>query len=86
MVGRRTFTDPEERRHGDTNGRDLESGARKTGRFKDAVELAMAERITVQLKRQLIEGVDIEQFEKFRKSDEAVSYDAHIPMLRSDRS
>jgi hypothetical protein len=75
MVGKRTLQPP--KNHGDEVWRtgDLESGQHKTrrfGGFKDAVEYAMDRQITASLKEQLRSGVDREEFEKCRKSDEEV--------------
>lgn len=42
-------------------------------RFKDAADTAMADRRREDLKKKLLEGVDREQLESFRKSDDEVS-------------
>ena len=84
MPGKRALRNP---RHPDNNiarDGDLESGfegkkqkkspRRKFLRFKDAVDLAMEERMMGLLKRQLKAGVDIEEFERYRKSEEEVGF------------
>ena len=75
MPGKRALTSS--RDPGDDYPRDngdLETGAKKRRfpRFKDAVELAMAERTTGVLKAQLKAGVDRDEFEQYRKSDDEV--------------
>jgi hypothetical protein len=82
MVGKRAFETPRAHINHISNG-DLESGRtlRKFPRFKDAVEFTMAERTKRLLKEQLRNGLDGDEFEKFRKSDEEVS-DKHSRLLR----
>jgi hypothetical protein len=74
MVGKRAFQTPRTHINDLSNG-DLESGRtlKKFPRFKDAVELTMAERNKWLLKEQLRTGVQGDEFEKFRKSKEEVS-------------
>lgn len=72
MVGRRAFGPKESNPHEDSWGKDIETGLKKRSRFKDAVELAMAQRTTHQLKRQLTEGIDTSKYEHYKKSDEEV--------------
>lgn len=79
MPGKRALQNP---RNPDTQinrDGDLESGfegrkkknpKRRFPRFKDAVDLAMEERMMSLLKTQLKAGVDIDEFERYRKSDE----------------
>lgn len=75
MVGKRTFERPRSRKENESehvNG-DIESGIkRRFPRFKDAVELAMAERTTALLKQQLRKGIDAQDFDRYRTSDEDV--------------
>ena len=72
MVGKRAFGSKEEHPHEDSWGKDIETGLKKRPRFKDAVELAMAQRTTHQLKKQLTEGIDTTEYKKYRKSDDEV--------------
>ena len=54
---------------------DLEGGGQKKlqHRFRDAVESAIDQRRGAEYKRKITEGVDRDELEKFRKSDEEVS-------------
>lgn len=70
MVGKRAFGPKGDNEHEDSWGKDIETGLKKRPRFKDAVELAMAQRTTHQLKAQLTEGIDTAQWKKYRKSDD----------------
>lgn len=72
MVGKRAFGTKENHEHEDSWGRDIETGLQKRPRFKDVVELAMAQRTTHQLKKQLTEGIDTSHYKKYRKSDEEI--------------
>lgn len=72
MVGKRAFGPNPDDEHEASWGEDEETGLRKRPRFKDAVELAMAQRTTHQLKGQLTAGIDTAQWRKYRKSDEEV--------------
>ncbi|ETN39015.1 uncharacterized protein HMPREF1541_07057 [Cyphellophora europaea CBS 101466] len=76
MVGRRAFHQPDTpREHIDGIGNgDLESGPkRRFPRFKDAVDFAMDERTSKAIKKQILDGIDKETWEHFRKSDEEIS-------------
>lgn len=77
MVGKRNFSkNPrghiEELGKGGNGVEDVESGyqPKRFPRFKDAVELAMAEHTKMVLKKQLQSGVERDTFERFRKSDD----------------
>ena len=72
MVGRRAFGPSEDNPHEDSWGKDIETGLKSRPKFKDAVELAMAQRTTHQLKKQLREGIDTSEYKKYRKSDDEV--------------
>ena len=74
MVGKRTIQAPKSRAEDHCRNQDLESGHRRKrfGGFKDAVEYALDRRTTAALKEQLKNGVDRQEFEKYRKSDEEV--------------
>lgn len=72
MVGRRAFGSKDDDPHQDSWGKDIETGLKKRPRFKDAVELAMAKRTTHELKRQLTEGIDTSQYQKYKKSEDQV--------------
>lgn len=74
MVGKRSLADDRKSdrkpENGQSNG-DLESGSKhRYPKFKDSVELAMAERTTMLLKKQLRDGMTQYEFENYRKSDE----------------
>lgn len=62
----------------DSKYRDLESGDGTNGnlrprqRFRDAVQATITKGRAEDLKRKLLEGVDHDALEKFRKSDEEV--------------
>lgn len=76
MVGRRSLARDRKKSEHNRNG-DLESGINhKYPKFKDAVELAMAERTTALLKRQLHEGLNVDEFKKYRKGKDEVGFDA----------
>ena len=82
MPGKRALQNPRDPNNDIPRDGDLESGfegkknqknlKRRFPRFKDAVDLAMEERVMSLLKKQLKAGVDIEEFERYRKSDEEV--------------
>jgi len=72
MVGRRAFGPKPENEHEDSWGKDIETGLKSRPRFKDAVELAMAKRTTHQLKQQLTQDIDSNEYKKYRKSDDEV--------------
>lgn len=88
MVGRRAFGTKDSNPHEDSWGKDIETGLKKRPRFKDAVELAMAQRTTHQLKKQLNEGIDGSDYKKYRKSDEEACETAPLtkPKLTLARS
>lgn len=79
MPGKRALQNPRDPENDAQRDGDLESGFRnrKFPKFKDAVDLAMADRTTRALKKQLKAGVDIDEFERYRKSDDEVSSKAH---------
>lgn len=55
-------------------GGDLEPGyMRRIPRFRDVVDIAVARKHTLDLKRHLREGIDTNAFEEYRMSDSAVS-------------
>lgn len=72
MVGKRTFGTRDNHEHDDNWNKDLEAGPQRRSRFKDAVDQAMAQRMSHQLKQQLTEGIDTTQYKKYRKSDEEI--------------
>lgn len=80
MPGKRALPNPRDRNQDAERDGDLESGfegkkknqKRRFPRFKDAVDLAMEARVVGLLKQQLKAGVDIDEFEKYRKSEEEV--------------
>ena len=80
MPGKRSLPNPRDPNNNIARDGDLESGfeggkktpKRRFPRFKDAVELAMQERAMGLLKQQLKVGVDIDEFERYRKSEEEV--------------
>jgi hypothetical protein len=73
MVGKRTFQNPREHVNELQNG-DLESGPRERRypKFRDVVDLTMAERSKSSFKDNLRSGFDRDAFEQFRKSDDEV--------------
>lgn len=69
---------PNDREDGPTqdNKKDVETGGmgrKRLFRFRDIANTAMEDRRREELKRQLLEGVDREGLEKYRKSDDEVS-------------
>lgn len=80
MVGKRAFGPKESNPHQDSWGKDIETGLKSRPRFKDAVELAMAKRTTHELKKQLTEGIDSSQYNKYRKSKDEVDTPALVPL------
>jgi len=72
MVGRRAFGANPENEHEDSWGKDIETGLKSRPRFKDAVELAMAQRTTHQLKKQLTQDIDTNDYKHYRKTDDEV--------------
>jgi hypothetical protein len=75
MVGRRSLARDRKKSEHNRNG-DIESATNhKYPKFKDAVELAMAERTTALLKRQLHEALDVDDFKKYRKDKDEVGVD-----------
>lgn len=72
MVGKRAFGASKGDPHEDSWGKDIETGLKSRPKFRDAVELAMAQRTTMQLKKQLTEGIDTKEYKKYRKSDDEV--------------
>ena len=70
MVGTRSFGPKEDNE--DSWGRDIETGLKARPRFKDVVELAIAQRTTHELKKQLTEGIDSSRYKKYRKTDDEV--------------
>lgn len=80
MPGKRALENPRDPDQDVKRDGDLESGfehkkkikKRRFPRFKDAVELAMEERVMGLLKKQLRAGVDIDEFERYRKSEDEV--------------
>ncbi len=72
MVGRTAFGADPEHEHEDSWGRDIETGLKSRPKSKDAVELAMAKRTTHQLKQQLTQDLDTNEYKKYRKSDDEV--------------
>lgn len=54
------------------NGNGQQFSPRPRQRFRDAIEATISENHAIQLKRQLLENVDHNVLEKFRKSDEEV--------------
>jgi hypothetical protein len=80
MPGKRALQNPRDPDNDIPRDGDLESGfegkkknkRRRFPRFKDAVNLAVEERTMTLLKKQLKAGVDIEEFERYRKSEEEV--------------
>lgn len=89
MVGKRTFQQNRARKQSsgeETNG-DLESGIKpRFPKFKDAVELAMAERTTALLKKQLSEGIDANDYQKYRKSEEKVCRCINLSLVSNSRT
>ena len=81
MPGKRVLQNPRDPDKDIARDGDLESGfegkkklrQRKYPRFKDVVDLAMEERMMSLLKKQLKAGVDIEEFERYRRSEAKVS-------------
>ena len=54
---------------------DLENGMRqkpRVSRFKDAANVVMDDKRRTELKKKLRDGIDRDEFEKYRKSDEEV--------------
>jgi hypothetical protein len=86
MPGKRALQNPRSPDKNIPRDGDLESGfegknknlKRRFPRFKDAVDFTMDERMTSLLKKQLKVGVDIDEFERYRKSEEEVGFN-HIP-------
>ena len=74
MVGKRTFANPRDPKNNEQQDGDLESGKkpRRFTRFKDAVEFAMNERTNAVLKHELLESVDQQNFDNYRKSEEEI--------------
>ncbi|KAK5076226.1 hypothetical protein LTR64_006296 [Lithohypha guttulata] len=78
MVGRRAFPrgQQDEDEQQDSLRKDLESSAspklKPRPRFKDAVEDAMSRETTLQLKKQLTEGIDTKEYKKYRKTDDEI--------------
>lgn len=72
MVGKRAFGVSKDEPHEDSWGKDVESGLKSRPKFRDAVELAMAQRTTMQLKKQLTEAIDTNEYKKYRKSEDEV--------------
>ncbi len=79
MPGKRAPQNPRDPDNDASRDGDLESGfqgvakKRRFPKFKDAVDLAIADRTTGALKKQLKAGVDIDEFERYRKTDDEVS-------------
>jgi len=80
MVGRRAFSrsgdaDEEDERLG---VEDIETGLKKPKpKFRDIVELALAKQTTDQLKKQLTQDIDINEYKKYWKSDDEVPSQIH---------
>ena len=82
MPGKRALQNPRNPDKNIPRDGDLESGfegknknlKRRFPRFKDAVDFTMDERMTSLLKKQLKAGVDIDEFERYRKSEEEVGF------------
>ena len=74
MVGKRTLDTPKNAADDHWRNPDLESGHqhKRFAGFKDAVDYVVDRRTTAALKEQLKKGVDRNEFEKYRKSDEQV--------------
>lgn len=80
MPGKRSLQNPRDPDNDVPRDGDLENGfkSRRFPKFRDAVDMAVAERTTLALKKQLKVGVDIEEFERYRKSDDEVRYNTHV--------
>lgn len=70
MVGKRAFNSGKDSPHEEAWPKDVESGPRSRPHFKDVVHEAIGRESTHQLKKQLIDSIDIEEFKKYKKSDE----------------
>ena len=61
--------------HRELPKQDLENGMRqkpRVSRFQDAANVAMDDKRRTELKKKLRDGIDRDEFEKYRKSDEEV--------------
>jgi len=73
MVGKRTFSNTRDYKNDEIKD-DIESNTkpRRFPRFRDAVDFAVAERNKTAIKKQLLDEVNRDEWEEFRKSDEEV--------------
>ena len=76
MVGKRSFGPREDKE--DSFGRDVETGVKARPRFRDAVELVIAQRMTHELKKQLMEEIDSSKYKKYRKTKRRILPESKI--------